>query len=145
MNDAPGRFTYIAPVLLVTDLKRSVDFYRDQLGFDLDFSYEDSYASVSRDDCHIHLRCADPAPRDQAAFARDELIDACIVVQNAEALSANFKSAGVPFAQPLRQMPYGIEFYIRDPDGYVLGFIQPTSAERNAEQIADAQPERSDK
>jgi predicted enzyme related to lactoylglutathione lyase len=65
-------------------------------------------------------------PRDQAAFERSEFIDACIVVQNAEALSASFKSAGVPFAQPLRQMPYGVEFYVRDPDGYVLGFIQPT-------------------
>ena len=21
-------------------------------------------------------------------------------------------------------MPYGVEFYVRDPDGYVLGFIQ---------------------
>jgi hypothetical protein len=25
----------------------------------------------------------------------------------------------------LRHMPYGVEFYIRDPDGYVLGFVQP--------------------
>jgi len=22
-------------------------------------------------------------------------------------------------------MPYGREFYVRDPDGYILGFIQP--------------------
>ena len=35
-------------------------------------------------------------------------------------------SKGVTFAVPLRHMPYGIEFYVRDPDGYVLGFIQPT-------------------
>ena len=125
MNDAIGSFTYIAPVLRVPDMKRSLAFYQDQLGFNLDFSYETSYAGVSRDDCHIHLRCAQPAPRDQAAFERDEIIDACIVVQNAEALSTTFKSAGVSFAQPLRQMPYGVEFYVRDPDGYVLGFIQP--------------------
>jgi hypothetical protein len=25
---------------------------------------------------------------------------------------------------PLRQMPYGKEFYVRDPDGYVLGFVE---------------------
>ena len=25
---------------------------------------------------------------------------------------------------PLRKMPYGTEFYVRDPDGYILGFIQ---------------------
>jgi hypothetical protein len=22
-------------------------------------------------------------------------------------------------------MPYGTEFYVRDPDGYILGFVQP--------------------
>ena len=126
MNDAHGRLTYIAPVLRVSDLKRSLAFYRDQLGFDLDFCYEEFYASVSRDGCHIHLQCARPTPRDQAAFARDELIDACLVVQNVDVLSSTFTSAGVTFAVPLRQMPYGVEFYVRDPDGYILGFIQPT-------------------
>ena len=126
MNDAHGRLTYIAPVLRVSELRRSLAFYRDQLGFDLDFCYEEIYTSVSRDRCHIHLQCARPTPRDQAAFERDEFIDACVVVQNAEALSATFTSAGVTFAVPLRQMPYGIEFYVRDPDGYILGFVQPT-------------------
>jgi catechol 2,3-dioxygenase-like lactoylglutathione lyase family enzyme len=125
MNDAPGRLTYIAPVFGVPDLPRSLAFYRDQLGFALDFIYEEFYASVSRDNCHIHLRCASPKPGDHAASMAEESIHASIGVQNAEALAATFKSAGVPFAQPLRQMPYGVEFYVRDPDGYLLAFIQP--------------------
>ena len=125
MNDAQGRLTYIAPVLRVRDLKRSLAFYRDQLGFGLDFCYEEFYASVSRDGCHVHLQCATPAPRDQAAFERAELIDACVVVQNVQTLASTFASAGVPLSVPLRHMPYGDEFYIRDPDGYVLGFVQP--------------------
>jgi hypothetical protein len=29
----------------------------------------------------------------------------------------------------LRHMPYGTEFYIRDPDGYILGFIEPAPPE----------------
>jgi len=126
MNDARGRLAYIAPVLRVTDLQRSLAFYRGQLGFGLDFRYEDFYASVSRDGCHVHLQCARPTPRDQASFERDEYLDACIVAQDVEALSATFTSAGVTLAVPLRHMPYGVEFYIRDPDGYVLGFVQPT-------------------
>ena len=125
MNDPQGRLTYIAPVFRVRDLKRSLAFYRDQLGFGLDFCYADFYASVSRDGCHLHLQCAGPSPRDQAAFERAELIDACVVVPDAEALSSIFASAGVPFTVTLRHMPYGVEFYIRDPDGYVLGFVQP--------------------
>jgi len=31
----------------------------------------------------------------------------------------------------LRRMPYGTEFYVRDPDGYVLGFVQPALEDRN--------------
>jgi catechol 2,3-dioxygenase-like lactoylglutathione lyase family enzyme len=119
MDSAQGRLTYIAPVLRVRDLKGSLAFYRDQLGFGLDFCYEEFYASVSRDGCHLHLQCASPAPRDQAAFERAELIDACVVVQSVEALSSTFASAAVPFTVPLRHMPYGVEFYIRDPDGFV--------------------------
>jgi catechol 2,3-dioxygenase-like lactoylglutathione lyase family enzyme len=127
MNEARGTLTYIAPVFRVANLNQSLAFYRDQLGFGLDFCYDEFYASVSRDGCHVHLKCADPTPRDQAAIERDESIDACVVVQNAVGLSAAFQSAGVTFALPLRQMPYGVEFYVRDPDGYVLGFVQPAS------------------
>jgi len=125
MTDASERVDYIAPVLRVADLKRSLAFYRDQLGFDLDFCYEDFYASVRRDGGRIHLQCASAVPRDQAAFERNEFLDACVVIRNAEALSAIFAAAGVTFAVPVRRMPYGVEFYVRDPDGYILGFVEP--------------------
>lgn len=120
-----GMLSYIAPVLLVTDLARSVAFYRDRLEFDVVFVYEGFYAELSRDGCRIHLNCAPPTPRDQAAFERDEHIDVCIVVADAEVLWTGFASKGVSFSVQLRDMPYGSEFYVRDPDGYILGFVQP--------------------
>jgi catechol 2,3-dioxygenase-like lactoylglutathione lyase family enzyme len=46
MTDARGRLAYIAPVLRVPDLKRSLAFYRDRLGFDLDFCYEEFYVAL---------------------------------------------------------------------------------------------------
>jgi catechol 2,3-dioxygenase-like lactoylglutathione lyase family enzyme len=128
MNTRPDGVTYIAPVLRVTDLPRALAFYRERLGFELDFCYEDFYASVSRDGCRLHLTCAPPTPRDQAAFERDEHIDVCVAVTDAPSLSAGFASAGVTFTVPLRQMPYGTEFYVRDPDGHILGFIQPAES-----------------
>lgn len=126
MNPRPGSLAYIAPVLRVPDLARTLAFYREKLGFELEFCYEGFYASVCREGCHIHLQCAPPTPRDQASFERNEHIDACIVVQGAQTLWNSLASAGVTFAVPLRQMPYGIEFYVRDPNGYILGFIEPT-------------------
>ena len=123
--------TDIAPVFQVADLARSLAFYRDQLGFAVAFVYEGSHAAVRRDGCHIHLHCAPPAPRDQAAFERAERIDACVVVTDAQSLSADFGSAGAPIVVPLRRMSYGAEFYVRDPDGHVLGFVQPATEDGN--------------
>jgi catechol 2,3-dioxygenase-like lactoylglutathione lyase family enzyme len=126
--------THIAPVFRVEDISRSLAFYRDKLGFAVEFLYENFYAGVHRDGCRIHLKRSPPTPRDQAAFESQEHIDACIGVRSAETLSTCFSSVGVPFAVPLRHTPYGWEFYVRDPDGYVLGFVQTSSPskDRNA-------------
>jgi len=97
--------THIAPVFQVADMARSLTFYRDQPGFDVAFVYEGSYAAVRRDGCHIHLNCAPPAPRDQAAFERAERIDACVVVTDAQSLSAGFGSAGVPIVVAYARCP----------------------------------------
>ena len=130
MDDPSASLSYIAPVFRVADLSRSLAFYRDQLGFAVEFVYEDLYAGVCRDGCRIHLKCAPPAVRDQAAYEMEEHIDACVGVHNPESLSAHFASQGVPFVVPLREMPYGREFCVRDPDGYVLGFVQAAATPR---------------
>src|ERR1051325_9459142 len=111
---------YVAPVFRVADLARSLAFYRERLGFELDFSYENVYASVCRDEGYVHLQCGEREPRDQAAFERAGRRGAWLVVREAGTLSARFPAAGVAFSVPLRRMPYGTEFYVRDPDGYIL-------------------------
>jgi catechol 2,3-dioxygenase-like lactoylglutathione lyase family enzyme len=120
-----GALSHIAPVFRVKEMARSLAFYREQLGFELEFLYEDFYGSVVREGCHIHLQCGTPTQRDQAAFERDEHLDACVVVRDAQALSRSLAAAGVAFTVPLRRMAYGAEFYVRDPDGHILGFVQP--------------------
>jgi catechol 2,3-dioxygenase-like lactoylglutathione lyase family enzyme len=124
MSEPIKSLSYIAPVFRVGDISRSLAFYRDQLGFQVDFIFEGFYAGVSRDGCHIHLKHPAPEARDQMAFEQEEHIDVCIGIHSATDLSASFAAADVPFVVPLRHMPYGSEFYIRDPDGYILGFVQ---------------------
>jgi catechol 2,3-dioxygenase-like lactoylglutathione lyase family enzyme len=126
MTQGLESLTHIAPVFRVADLPRSLAFYRDRLGFAVEFVHEGFYAGVCRDGCHIHLKCSAPTPRDQVAFEREEQIDASIGVSGAETLAESFASAGVDFVVSLRRMPYGMEFYVRDPDGYILGFVEST-------------------
>jgi uncharacterized glyoxalase superfamily protein PhnB len=128
MREPPGELTYVAPVLQVAELRRSVAYYRDQLGFDLEFEYEGFYASVIRDGCRIHLKCSAVPHRDQQAFEAAEHLDACFGVVDAQTLYDKLLSTGATISVKLRNMPYGREFYVRDPDGYILGFIQPSGA-----------------
>lgn len=130
MSEAPASLTYIAPVFRVADISRSVFFYRDHLGFAVEFVYENFYAGVTRDGCHIHLKRSPATPRDQAAFEHEEHIDAYIGVESAESLAATFASTGVSFVVPLRYKRYGTEFYVRDPDGYVLGFVESAPTQK---------------
>jgi catechol 2,3-dioxygenase-like lactoylglutathione lyase family enzyme len=125
MRDTPGRLSFVAPVLQVADLARSLAYYRSQLGFELEFEYDGFYASVIRDGCRVHLKCSPPPARDQEAFERAEHLDVCFGVEDARALASQFAFTGAKISVQLRDMPYGREFYARDPDGYVLGFIQP--------------------
>ncbi|MBV9009852.1 MAG: hypothetical protein JO354_11915 [Verrucomicrobia bacterium] len=62
--------------------------------------------------------------RDQAAFEGEEQIDVYVGVHDAQKLSDAFAVSGVTFVVQLRHMPYGIEFYVRDPDGYILAFVE---------------------
>jgi catechol 2,3-dioxygenase-like lactoylglutathione lyase family enzyme len=125
MSQHPGRLKHVAPVFQVASLPRSLAYYRDRLGFEFEFVHEGFYASVVRDGCRIHLRCSSPPERDQTGFEAAEQIDACFVVESAESLAASLAAAGAEFSVRLRSMPYGTEFYVRDPDGHILGFVQP--------------------
>jgi catechol 2,3-dioxygenase-like lactoylglutathione lyase family enzyme len=126
MGDPQRSLNYVAPVFRVTDLTRSLSYYRDRLGFEVEFNYKGFYVGVLRDGCRLHLKCSPPPTRDQMTIEAEEHLDACFGVQNAASLASGFATAGATFSVPLREMPYGKEFYVKDPDGYILGFIQPT-------------------
>ncbi len=123
-----SHLTGLALVLHVDNLTRSITFYRDQLGFEVEFNYEDFYAGMRRENCAIHLKSSGRPQRDQERFEANEEVDALISVVGAADLYANYTSKGVRFTVMLREMPYGMEFYVKDPDGYILGFVQvPTN------------------
>jgi catechol 2,3-dioxygenase-like lactoylglutathione lyase family enzyme len=116
--------TSIAPVLHVADLNRSIAYYRDRLGFAIDFVYDNFYASLVRDGCHIHIKVTDIAAQRARWSAESEEVDATFGVKGAAALFAEFDANGATFTVRLRKMPYGTEFYVQDPDGYVLAFVE---------------------
>ncbi len=118
------KLTGMSPQFLVADLDRSIGFYTGQLGFDLDFRYEHFYAGIVRDGHSIHLKLSD-APRGERDFRREnEHLDVTFTVDDIRTAYRDAQSKSVPVIQPLRKMPYGHEFYVSDPDGYILAFVE---------------------
>jgi uncharacterized glyoxalase superfamily protein PhnB len=117
--------TGIAPQFLVDDLDRAIAYYRDQLGFELDFVYESFYASVRRDGFAIHLKCGPKAPGYREFRKQNEHLDAYISVSGIRGLFSELEARGAKAVKPLEQQPWAcLDFYVEDPDGNVLCFSE---------------------
>ena len=114
-----------APQFLVEKLDESLAFYEQRLGFSCDFVYESFYASVSRDRAVIHLKCAPKLEAERAHRRTGEHLDAYLAVSGVEELHAEIAGRGAPITRPLARQPWGThDFYVEDPDGYVLCFSE---------------------
>ena len=123
------RLTGIAPQFLVDDLERATAYYRDQLGFEVEFVYESFYASVTRDGFAIHLKCAPKSAADREQRKQNEHLDAYIAVCGIRELFIELRTRGAKMLKALEERPWGcVDFYVEDPDGNILCF-----SERNAE------------
>ena len=119
------RITSLAPQFLVDDLDRAIAYYRDQLGFALDFTYDGFYASVSRDGYAIHLKDAPKVAADRAHRKQNEHLDAHIAVSGIRALFGELQQRGARVIKPLEERPWAcLDFYVEDLDGYILGFSE---------------------
>jgi uncharacterized glyoxalase superfamily protein PhnB len=118
----------IAPQFLVDDLDRAIAYYCDRLGFDLDFIYESFYASVSRDGRAIHLKHGDRLAAERERRKQQEHLDAYVAVSGIRGLFDEVQQRGADVIKPLEERPWAcLDFYVQDPDGYILCFSEATS------------------
>jgi uncharacterized glyoxalase superfamily protein PhnB len=114
----------IVPVFFTLDIPRTLVYYKDKLGFECLGTWQDPpvYAIVARDQHAIHFRCAEPPTANPDKYA-DELLDAYIFVENADALYAEYLAKGVEFTRELSDTPWQArEFVIKDCEGRLLAF-----------------------
>ncbi|MEM6820419.1 MAG: VOC family protein [Verrucomicrobiota bacterium] len=114
----------VSTQLVVADIERSVRFYTQSLGFKLNFKHEDFYAGLGAGPYSIHLKHGDDI---QTLPEGTDHVDIVIGVTDLDACYEAIQAEGVKIIQALREMPYGREFYIEDPDGYRLAFYDVTS------------------
>lgn len=126
------RLTSFAPQFLVDDLERSIAYYR-KLGFTFGNAWEGFYAIGHLDGLELHLK---EAPKNQAErqYRREnEHLDAAAGVDGIEAFFEQCVCNGATIFKSLTATAWGTkDFYVEDPDGYIICFGgQPSETVNN--------------
>ncbi len=122
---------YVSPCFIVADVKPSVEFYVDKLGFEVRYiAPEDSpfFAIVGRGPVSIFLKAIAPDITPVPNHTRHEWarLDAWIYVDEPDGLYTEFEKCGITFHQPLRTDGDNLRgFEVADADGYILFFGRP--------------------
>lgn len=109
MNDQP-KLLSAAPVLPALDMRVSVAFYVEKLGFRVDFDYG-NYVGLERDGVALHLVLADE-------HVTGEHAGLCVIyVRGVESLYAHCAAQGIVHPNgALEEKPWGVkEFVVLDP------------------------------
>ena len=134
-NDAtdertPKNLVSISPLFIVKDLQVSIAFYRERLGFQVDFEGPDGdvyYAGVSRDGIGIMLKTILPDVLPCPNHTRHPWArwDAYIYTLNPDTLFDEYRQRGVSFVKELSFIDDRLwGFEISDTDGYVIAFFR---------------------
>ena len=116
----------IWPLIWVTDMRRSLDFYRDGLGFELVASWElpqgIAWCRLERGPISLMLQLA---PGDVPPPVEGQAAELFILCDDAHALHAEFVARGIQATQPKRMEYDMLQFRVTDPDGYPIWFENP--------------------
>ena len=121
-------------ILAVADVGRSVAFYRDRLGFEVEATYDDPpYATLTLAAARLSLAEQGHDAEDRpgvAMRAPDDPSQANVVVvvevDDARAAFARLEREGVRFLADPYEPPWGgCRFFCIDPDGYLVEVEQP--------------------
>ena len=129
-EQATGNLASIRPNFIVKDLQASIAYYRERLGFQLDFQGPEDgpfWAGVSRDGIGIMLKAVAPDVLPIPNHTRHEWAppEALIYSMDPDALFDEFSRRGASFVKTLSFVEEGLwGFAITDADGYVLTFFQ---------------------
>lgn len=119
----------ISPSFIVRNVPASISFYRDMLGFEIEYQHpehEPFFAIVRRDSAMIFVKSVGVEPLPNYKRHEYARLDAYLSVPDPDALAVEFASRDVNFSKPLQDTHDGLRgFEIEDADGYVLFFGRP--------------------
>jgi len=120
----------LMPTLTVNDLKKSIHFYTEGLGFEISDKYEDEGVvkgvTVSAGGASLGIS------QDDFGKGRDRVKGVGMRLyletdQNIETLAARAKTAGIALNDGPAPLPWGpMGFTVTDPDGFKMTILNPS-------------------
>ena len=124
---------YVSPTLAVRDMKQTIQFYRDSLGFKMGMAFPDAdnpeYADLSKDGMVIML-----IPTKNAGIGGNQKLGIGVnlymqIDGNIDEYYSELKKKGVEISVDIKDEPFGIrDFTVEDINGYKLTFNQASQA-----------------
>jgi catechol 2,3-dioxygenase-like lactoylglutathione lyase family enzyme len=119
---AKPRVTSFAPQFLVDDIDRSIAYYQ-KLGFTFGETWDGFYAIGDLDGLELHLKEAPKNPAERQYRRDHEHLDASAGVDGIEAFYERCVANDATILRPLTATAWGTkDFYVEDPDGYIISF-----------------------
>ncbi|MEO8634998.1 MAG: VOC family protein [Gemmatimonadales bacterium] len=116
------RVTSFAPQFLVDSLDRSIAYYR-KVGFAFGEPWDGFYAIGHLDGMELHLKEAPKSEAERRHRRENEHLDAAAGVDGIEAFYELCVANSVTIIRPLMATAWGTkDFYVEDPDGYIISF-----------------------
>ena len=124
MNTSKVKITQTVPLFDVADVERSIAFYIDGLGFELQDKWEQDdelrWCRVEHGDSALMLQKSQgETPANPAGG-----LTPYFICEDAKAAHREFKALGVQVGAPFVGNNMDV-FYFKDPDGYRLSFESP--------------------
>ena len=114
---------------IASDIDKSVDFYRDRLGFEVEKHNPGKFAELTHDDLHLFLNApgagsagkagGHPQPGGWSRFM--------IVTKDLDATIDELRDAGATFRGDIAEAGAGRQILLQDPSGNVIELFQPAA------------------
>jgi predicted enzyme related to lactoylglutathione lyase len=107
-------FKHVSPTLPCWNVRATMEMYRDVLGFNINWIWDDYFGSVGNDQVEIFFQKTRQEIEPQTMY---------FYVDNADQLCQEFKDAGADVCEDIKSTPWGMrEFLVRDNSGHLLRF-----------------------
>jgi len=121
----------LTPNLVVADVERSLAFYRDVLGFEVQVTVPEAspfvFAAVTCGNVEVFLNARDAAVAEYPAFTDRPVGGTLTLFMEVTGVEAAHEAlrTKVQIVMPLEKKWYGsTEFAFLDPDGYIITFAE---------------------